>query len=84
MIEQQEDQPVKTLKDVMPYEFRRDFTDTRAFMFKDVEVIEEREQNWPGDHKNVYFWVKLANGYAVGWNENPAVGWSFPVIKLRG
>jgi hypothetical protein len=37
---------------------------------------------WKGKHKNVMCWWKLDSGYAVGWNENPSVGWSFPVIRL--
>ena len=88
-----DDQPdfikkTKTLKDVLPYEFLSDFTDTKAYKFRDIEVIKEHKgnfsgSNWPGKHKNVYFWVELENGYAVGFNENPARGWSFPVIKYK-
>jgi hypothetical protein len=33
--------------------------------------------------KYVYNWCKLENGYAVGWNENPARGWSYPWKKLK-
>ncbi len=35
-----------------------------------------------GTHKHVLYWVLLENGYAVGWNENPSRGWSFPVMKI--
>jgi len=38
---------------------------------------------WPGSHKNVFFWVELKSGYAVGFNENPSRGYSFPVIKMK-
>lgn len=51
-----------------------------------VEVIAEHkshEKRWPGTQKNVYTWVELANGKAVGWNENPSKGWTFPVISLK-
>jgi hypothetical protein len=83
---------VKTLKDVMPEELtNRDCDKTRAYKMKDVRVVEEHcsmiDQEefkfWPGTHKNVYFWVVLENGNAVGWNENPSRGWSFPVIKMK-
>lgn len=40
-------------------------------------------QSWPGPSKNVMYWVELKNGYAIGMNENPSLGLSFPVIKLR-
>ncbi len=36
---------------------------------------------WPGRHKNVVKWWILEDGRGVGWNENMAVGWSFPVIS---
>jgi hypothetical protein len=72
-----------TLGDWAPREFHSEFTDTRAYKFKDIEVVEECLFGWPGDHVNVINWVKLANGYAVGWNENDSRGWSFPVIKLQ-
>lgn len=38
---------------------------------------------WPGKQKNVSVWVELANGKAVGFNENPSTGWTFPVINLK-
>ncbi len=81
----------KTLKDVMPHEFMGgEYCNDRAYTFRDVEVIQEHSLSdnnyvsWPGTrNKNVMFWVKLSNGYAVGFNENPARGWSFPVIKIK-
>jgi len=35
-------------------------------------------------HKYVYNWILLETGHAIGWNENPARGWSFPSKKLSG
>lgn len=82
----------KKLRDVLPYEAVRGEYDGERFQrYLDVEVVEEvhmhgadmpRWRPWPGQHKNVLNWWKLANGYAVGWNENMARGWSFPVVKL--
>jgi hypothetical protein len=77
------------LRDWAPIEFEQSFYDTRAFQYADVEVVEEYGYNekwkpWPGTHKNVMNWCILKNGYAVGWNENPSVGWSFPVKKMKG
>ena len=81
----------KTLKDVMPSEFLAGgYDNTKAFKMKDEIVLVEhgdmfdqveKELSWPGSHKNVHYWVELTNGMAVGWNENPARGWSFPVVK---
>ena len=79
----------KTLNDAMPWEFQSgEFDDVPAQKFKDVEVysthrIGEQTGRWPGTHKNVNLWVKLKNGYAVGWNENDGRGWSFPIYKLK-
>lgn len=82
---------LKTLADSMPTELvSYGYEDTRAYKMKDILVIEEHctlmdqdeYQRWLGKHKNVYFWVELENGNAVGWNENPGRGWSFPVVKI--
>lgn len=79
----------KTLIEAMPREFNGgEYIDTRAFKLRDKVVTSEHgattnsNYRWPGKEKNVFFWVILQNGYAVGWNENPSRGWSFPVIKL--
>ena len=83
------------LRDWLPQEFFGGlFDDSRANKFLDVEVAEEYHmyhldgkmnwRSWPGRRKHVMNWCVLANGYAVGWNENPSVGWSFPVIKMKG
>lgn len=84
--------PYTILSDWAPYEFvDGSFHDTQAFKFKDVKVIKthgrfDRDVDdlpWIGTHKYVLNWCELENGYAVGWNENPAVGWAFPVKKLK-
>lgn len=75
---------MKVLRECLPYEFMYcEYSYSRARSFSEVEVIEEKEFNWPGTHKNVINWYILSNGYAVGWNESPSRGWSFPVIKLK-
>jgi len=64
-----------------------EYDNSRARKFADVKVVKEhdaRDKVWPGSHKNVTYWYELENGYAVGFNENPAIGWSFPVIKMKG
>jgi len=43
---------------------------------------DEQWKPWPGTHKHVYSWCLLKNHCAVGWNESPSRGWSFPVLKL--
>ena len=75
-----------TLYEAMPFEYFYD-TDSKAHKYDAVDVIWKRDSlncpiRWPGTHKYVYFWVVLKNGYAVGWNENPSKGWSYPLIKL--
>ena len=78
---------MKTLKDVMPKDA---FDIDDVFKLRDIEVIKEYYNNelnwirWPGTHKNVNYWCVLANGKAVGWNENIAIGWSFPIISYNG
>ncbi len=79
---------MKNLFDVMPDEFSTDFKNSEAFKLGEFKVVsihhcETQADKWPGKQKNVYFWVELDNGKAVGWNENPSKGWSFPVIKLK-
>ena len=80
-----------TLKDIMPKGFiNGGYNNTKSYTMKDEIVIKEHSQfidqdeyiKWPGSHKNIHLWVELENGYAVGFNENPKKGWSFPVLKL--
>jgi hypothetical protein len=81
----------ETLKDAMPHEFMGvEHADCAARKYADVVVVQQfvyhdkaNWKPWPGTHQNVYQWVKLANGLCVGFNENPARGWSFPVTKYR-
>ena len=73
----------KTLRDVLPEAFFVEFMDTPAAKLLEVTVIAQHngdERRWPGPHKNVHRWWHLENGKRVGWNENAARGWSFPVI----
>ena len=30
------------------------------------------------NHRFVFSFITLENGWAIGWNENPGRGWSFP------
>ena len=74
------------LRDVLPHEFFKNFMESRAAKLLDVPVVETFRSYitpWPGTHKNVHIWWRLANGKSVGWNESPARGWSFPVITHR-
>lgn len=80
-----------TLLDWAPGEFAAGtWDDMPCWKYRDVEVIEQfcytddTYRDWPGTHKNVMSWCILANGKAVGWNENVSIGWSFPMIKLKG
>lgn len=78
-----------TLQDVLPYEFRGcEYSKSPARKHANVEVVETVDgckagQGWPGPQTNAFWWYRLANGYAVGFNENPSRGWSFPVVKLK-
>jgi hypothetical protein len=62
-----------------------------AALLLDVQVVREYSRvtdeagykPWPGPQKDVHCWWELENGKAVGWNENPSKGWSFPVITLH-
>ena len=72
-----------TLREALPY------GETGIFKSKklEVKVMETHDPykgglRWPGRHKNVVEWWVLADGTAVGWNENTSVGWSFPVIRF--
>lgn len=53
---------------------------------RDLQVIVKHDglvDRWPGKQKNVYVWWELEDGSAIGWNENPAKGWSFPYVRTR-
>jgi hypothetical protein len=74
---------MKTLRDVLPQEFFREFMDTPAARLLDREVTATHESGDPTrspfTHRHVYVWWEVQGGKAVAWNENPARGWSFPV-----
>ena len=76
----------KTLKDEMPREFSEgSYSDTPAWKLRDAIVKQKHDAYvtpWPGPQRNVNFWFELENGKAVGWNENPSRGWSFPVVAM--
>lgn len=75
------------LRDKAPHEFSEvPYTEMPSFKHADVEVVREvdgRNERWPGKQRNVMVWWELANGKAVGWNENPSIGWSFPLITVK-
>jgi len=63
-----------------------EYVDTKAFRMKDVTVVNEftcSVVRWVGPQKNVRYWYQLENGYAVGMNENPSRGITFPVVKIQ-
>ena len=69
-----------TLADVLPHEFLGgEYDHTRAFRLREKEVVAKRhatyQRPWPGREKHVSVWFELASGHAVGWNENPSLGW---------
>jgi len=75
----------KTLKELLPREFFIEHTNSRAMKLLDRRAkVAPDGCWWPGAHKNCYLWwfIEGPEGYAVGWNENPARGWSFPVAIL--
>ena len=76
----------KRLVDVLPPEFMNgEYEDSPAMPFAFMDVVAEYRDDrpWPGNHRYVKTWFVLANGKAVGWNENPSRGWSFPVINYQ-
>lgn len=81
----------KLLRDAMTFMVNTgEYTETKAYQMLDLKVVAEFDianettwKRWPGPHRNVLFWVVLENGKAVGFNENVARGWSFPVIKYK-
>lgn len=75
------------LRDVLPKEaFSCEFKDSAFLKYLDREVREvvtEYDPRFPFKHKHVHVWWILEGGIAVAWNENPSLGWSFPVAKIR-
>jgi len=79
--------PGARLADVLPDEFMQgEYENSPAMRYAFVDVVAKylsRDRPWPGEHKFVTVWFVLANNKAVGWNENPSRGWSFPVINYN-
>ena len=75
------------LFEFLPSEFLSgEFDNSKAFKFKDKIVIQQFDsfkKPWIGNEKNVHYWCILENGYAVGHNESPSRGWSFPIKKIK-
>jgi hypothetical protein len=75
------------LKDVLPYEFMgSEYEKDKARTYAEIEVVKQydsRDVIWAGKHKNVTYWFELENGYAVGMNESPIRGLSFPILKIK-
>jgi hypothetical protein len=79
---------IKRLKDVLPREavFSGGYLDDEFQKYLDYEVletIEDRDPRFPFKYKNIYVWWLLKGNIGVGWNENPSIGWSFPVAKIE-
>ena len=74
---------MKALKDVLPIEAYEYETVQKYFNVEVLREVDSFDEPWVGKHKNVMNWFILANGKAIGWNENPAIGWSFPVITYK-
>ena len=74
----------KRLVDVLPPEFLEGaYENTPAMKYAFIEVLasyHSQDRPWPGEHRHISMWHILANGKAVGWNENPR-RWSFPVMR---
>lgn len=75
------------LADVLPPEFMNGaYEESPAMPYAFMPVLAKYHKDqrpWPGTQRFVSVWFVLANGKAVGWNENPRLGWSFPVISYR-
>ena len=79
------------LKNWVPQEFHTQYMDTYAAKLLECEVIQDYTSGDIGfftnifTHKHIYNWCIVTNGekkWAVGWNENPSRGWSFPVKRI--
>jgi hypothetical protein len=55
----------------------------------DDKVVAVHSMSWdeegyvpsPFKHRYIFVWVELESGYAVGFNENPNTGWSYPIKR---
>lgn len=67
----------KYLEDWLTLEVTREFSATQ-FDGEDWDNFMKLVNIYFPNHRNVYSFITLENGWAVGFNENPAHGWSFP------
>lgn len=79
----------RLLRDVLPQPSFERVIGTRTEKMLDAVVIraysvgdQDSWKSWPGSHSRVDAWWVLANGYAVGCNNSPSKGQSFPVFSL--
>ena len=63
-----------------------EYDDCKAYELRNQQVtldfVLECSADWVGPHKNVHGWIVTECRHAIGMNENPAHGLSFPVIRL--
>lgn len=81
------DRITRKVREWLPGDFSEgEFAGARVCDLLDRKVLKKHYtwrdgHGWPGRHRNVVSWVEIEGGLAVGFNENPSVGWGFPVIK---
>ena len=66
--------------------YLHDFIERNGVKLQDKKVIAEIDGiaiPWVGTHKNVIVWWVVKTGHAIGFNENIAVSYSFPIKKLN-
>lgn len=74
------------LRDWLPHD--NNITDEDSvFKFLNWNVVEDfnLENEHPFRHKHIYNWCIVTDGkkhYAIGWNENQSIGWSYPVKRI--
>lgn len=83
---------VKTLRDCVYKDYQDGCTMGAAYKYLDTEVVgvaffhymkTGEVYPWPNfTHRHITGYYVLANGLAVGFNENPALGISFPVKRI--
>ena len=85
------------LKQVLPQEFfRPGHRETPVHEFLDAQIVAmklttgrpceshaELFADWPGPQQHVRQWFILDNGKAVGVNEDPVNGLSFPIVDYE-
>lgn len=80
---------VKDILDTKGYNYLDTDPVSKILDYKVVEEIGYEHslfKSKPFSHKYVFVWWIVEKGnkrYAMGWNENPAIGWSFPVKRYR-